>query len=141
MSEQSERIQEIVKFKIKSLDALKVYKAFCDFRTYVYLCVNKMPKWVKHSEGLICCKSVKNCVMCLSVISRSHSAEEKAEAITSFFAEFDCIYDSLNFFADPQVAALSNHQLAHLARLMNDIESQLQRLRRYLTDEGRNQND
>ncbi len=141
MSEQSERMEETIEFKIKSLDGLKVYKTFCDFRTYVYLCVNRMPKWVKHSEGIACCKSVKNCVMCLSVISRSHSAEEKAEAITAFFAEFDCVYDSLGFFAEPQVAALSNRQLAHLAALMNDIEGQLQRLKRYLTDEGRNQKD
>ena len=30
MSEQSERMEETIEFKIKSLDGLKVYKAFCD---------------------------------------------------------------------------------------------------------------
>lgn len=77
--------------------------------------------------------------MCLSVLSRSHDVEEKVQAINTFLVHLDCVYDSVDFFTD--VSALSKHQLAHILRLMDEIEGQLLRLRKYLNEAGEVQKD
>lgn len=119
--------------KLKKLDALKVYKAFKDFRTYAYLVIDKMPHWLKNSEGVICMREIKECVISISVLARSRDAAEKVEAINMFLAHIDCVYDSIDFFAEPQVKGLSSKQVAHLYFLMDEIEGQLSRLRKYLS--------
>ena len=54
--------------KLTPLETLPVYYEFKKFRKYMYLAIDKMPKWIKHSEGANCITSIKSCVRCLSVV-------------------------------------------------------------------------
>ena len=45
--------------KLTPLLTLPVYYEFRKFRKYMYLAINKMPKWIKHSEGDNCIRSIK----------------------------------------------------------------------------------
>lgn len=136
MSEQCERMDGAQPIVVNKMASLKVYKAFRDFRTYAYLCIDKMPRWVKNSEGKECIRDIKECVMCLSVLCRSRDDAEKIRAVNTALMHLDCVCDSLDFFTEPQVNALSSRQLAHLFRLMDDVEGQLLRLRSHFAADG-----
>lgn len=40
--------------KLTPLETLKAYHDFKQFRKYMYVAIDKMPKWLKHSEGANC---------------------------------------------------------------------------------------
>lgn len=86
------------KAKLSPLETLQVYKDFKDFRKYVYRAIDKMPKWIKHSEGANCMQSIKVCVRCLSVIGRTYDREVKLHYIDAFLTEWDVVSDSIEFF-------------------------------------------
>ena len=120
--------------KLTPLLTLPVYYEFRKFRKYMYLAINKMPKWIKHSEGDNCIRSIKLCVRYLSVISRTYNHEVKIRHIDSFFVEWDAISDSIEFFAE--VDGISNHQRAVMFKLKEGIEGQLVALRGYTINEA-----
>ena len=124
--------------KLTPLLTLPVYYEFRKFRKYMYLAINKMPKWIKHSEGDNCIRSIKLCVRCLSVISRTYNHEVKIRHIDSFFVEWDAISDSIEFFAE--VDGISNHQRAVMFKLKEGIEGQLVALRGFVIEDAKKQN-
>lgn len=124
--------------KLTPLLTLPVYYEFRKFRKYMYLAINKMPKWIKHSEGYNCIRSIKLCVRCLSVISRTYNHEVKVRHIDSFFVEWDAISDSIEFFAE--VDGISNHQRAVMFKLKEGIEGQLVALRGFVIEDAKKQN-
>ena len=124
--------------KLTPVETLPVYHEFRKFRKYMYLAINKMPKWIKHSEGDNCIRSIKLCVRYLSVISRTYNHEVKIRHIDSFFVEWDAISDSIEFFAE--VDGISNHQRAVMFKLKEGIEGQLVALRGFVIEDAKKQN-
>jgi len=130
--------------KLSPLEVLKVYKDFKDFRKYVYLAIEKMPRWLKNSEGANCIVSIKGCVRCLSVIARTYDKQTKLNYIDAFLTEWDTVSDSISFFFE--VNGISNHQRAVMYKMREGIEGQVVGLRKFLVDNmsaenGQNQKD
>ena len=70
--------------KLTPLETLKAYHDFKQFRKYMYVAIDKMPKWLKHSEGANCIVSIKTCVRCLSVISRTYVSGMSFRTVSRF---------------------------------------------------------
>ena len=88
------------KRRLTPIETIDAYKAFCDFRKYMYQAIEKFPKWIKHSEGAACIASIKDCVRFLSVIARTYDEKVKLNYIDAFLAEWDVVSDSVLFFFD-----------------------------------------
>lgn len=116
--------------KLTPLETLPVYYEFKKFRKYIFIAIEKMPKWLKHSAGRDCEASVNICVRCLSVVSRTYDKIVKIAAIDSFLTEWDAISDLITLFAEVQ--GLSNHQREVLYIMREKIEGQVSSLRTWL---------
>lgn len=101
--------------KLSQLETLKLYEDFKDFRKYMYRAIDKMPRWIKCTEGMECIKSIKLCVRYLARIARTYDKRVKAQYIERFLDEWDVIYDSICFFFE--VKGITNHQRDVMARM------------------------
>lgn len=117
------------KRRLTPIETLDAYKAFCDFRKYMYQAIEKFPKWIKHSEGAACIASIKDCVRFLSVIARTYDEKVKLNYIDAFLAEWDVVSDSVLFFFD--VKCVSSHTCAVMLKMKDEVEAQLTALRRH----------
>ena len=116
--------------KLPQLETLRLYEDFKPFRKYMYVGINKMPGWIKNSEGRECVHSIKRCIRHLSVISRSYSREMKIRRLDAFMEEWDMIYDCISFFFE--VRGISKHQRNVMLRMRSDIEDQVSAFRAWL---------
>lgn len=74
--------------KLSQLDTLDLYADFRHFRKYMYVAIDKMPRWLKCSEGMECIHSIKRCIRCLSPIARSYDKAVKIKYIGLFLQAF-----------------------------------------------------
>lgn len=125
---------------VSSLAQLPVYLAFKKLSFWLFAVINRMPRWIKNSEGVQCITAVHNCVKCLSLVARTYDMKEKVRYIDSFFLQFDSVEFSIDFFIENH--ALSAHQSAVCISMMRGIEEQLKRLRGWsYTQSRQNQKD
>ena len=116
--------------KPSHLETLKIYLAFKDFRKYMYVAIDKMPRWIKVSEGMECIRSIKQCIRFLSVVARSYDKRTKLAYIDRFLTEWDVIYDSISFFYE--VKGITSHQRDVMATLRQSLEEQVSVFRWWL---------
>lgn len=116
--------------KLTPVETLPVYHEFRKFRKYMFVAVEKMPKWMKHSAGADCNAAINICVRCLSVVSRTYDRNLKFEAIDRFLSEWDAISDLITLFSDVNV--ISSHQCEVMYRMRENIEEQVSSLRTWL---------
>ena len=122
--------------KLPQLETLRLYEEFKPFRKYMYVGINKMPAWIKNSEGRECIHSIKRCIRHLSVISRSYNREVKIRRLDAFMEEWDMIFDSISFFFE--VRSISKHQRNVMLRMRSEIEDQVSAFRAWLeNNQGR----
>jgi len=108
---------------------LPIYHEFRKFRKYMYMAIEKMPRWLKNSEGANCVMSIKTCVRCLSVVARTYDREVKLQYIDAFLTEWDVVSDSISFFHEAH--GISNHQRAVMYKMREGIEGQVAALRKW----------
>ena len=116
--------------KPTQLETLKVYESFRRYRKYMYVAMDKLPRWIKNSEGVECIKSIKACIRCLSVIARSYDRNVKLHYIDLFLTEWDSISDSTMFFFE--VSGISRHQRDVMFNKREEIEEQVSAFRAWL---------
>lgn len=109
--------------KLTPMRTLPVYHEFKKFRKYMFVAIEKMPKWLKHSAGRDCEACISLCVRCLSVFSRTYDKGEKVRALESFLTEWDAMSDLISLFAEVQ--GLSNHQREVIYVMRDKIEGQV----------------
>lgn len=112
-----------IELPLSALDILDVYRKFKDFRKYVYRAIDRMPRWVKNSEGRECIKDIRKCIRHLSLIARSKNTEVKLFNITEFILLWDSIADSISFFYE--VSAISKHQRNVMVFKKYEIEQEM----------------
>lgn len=108
---------------LSKLDTLLFYEDFKHFRRYMYQAIDKMPRWIKVSEGMLCIKSIKQCLRYLSQISRAFGTNSKIMYIDKFLTEWDVIFDSISFFFE--VNGISTHQRNVMLNLRSDLEDKI----------------
>ncbi|MBE6244272.1 MAG: hypothetical protein E7108_01955 [Bacteroidales bacterium] len=118
--------------KPSQLETLKIYTDFRAFRRYMYRAIDKLPRWLKCSEGMECIHSIKRCIRCLSPVARSYDNAVKRKYMALFLQEWDVIFDSISFFYE--VKGISNHQRNVMLRLRNDLEEQISAYQKWLSN-------
>ena len=116
---------------MSQLDTLDLYADFRHFRKYMYVAIDKMPRWLKCSEGMECIHSIKRCIRCLSPIARSYDKAVKIKYIGLFLQEWDVIFDSISFFYE--VKGISKHQRDVMLTLRNNLEEQISAFQKWLS--------
>lgn len=118
--------------KLSQLETLRLYADFKAFRLYMYRAIDKMPRWIKCSEGIECIHSIKRCIRFLSPIARSYDNSIKRKYLWLFLQEWDVIFDSISFFFE--VKGISKHQRDVMLRLRNNLEEQLSAYQKWLSN-------
>ena len=108
---------------LSKLDTLLFYEDFKHFRKYMYQAIDKMPRWIKASEGMLCIKSIKQCLRYLSKIARAFGTNDKIVYIDKFLTEWDVVFDSISFFFE--VDGISKHQRNVMLNLRSDLEDKI----------------
>lgn len=112
------------------LETLRIYDAFRMYRKYMYVAIDKMPRWIKLSEGMECIHSIKKCIRCLSVVARTYDRKIKLRYIDAFLTEWDALGDSTLFFFE--VNGISKHQRDVMLNKREAIEEQVSAFRNWL---------
>lgn len=118
--------------KLPQLETLRLYVDFRAFRRYMYIGINRLPHWLKNSEGRECVHAIKRCIRHLSVISRSYKRDVKITRLDLFLEDWDMIYDSISFFYE--VREISKHQRNVMLNWRADIEDQVSAFRAWLSN-------
>ena len=112
------------------LETLKVYESFKRFRKYAFVAIDKMPRWIKNSEGVELRRGIKTCLRCLSKIARTYDKSVKLQMADAFLEEWDVISDSILFCFEAK--GISTHQRDVLLGKREAIEEQVSAFRAWL---------
>ena len=116
--------------KLSQLELMNFYTDFKDFRKYMYRGIDKMPRWIKDSEGQECIHAIKQSLRYLSVVARTYDKPTKVRNIDLFLTEWDVVADSISFFAE--VKGIDSHQRQVMCDLKYRVEEQVSALRTWL---------